>query len=323
MEAELVRELPAGDGWQYEPKWDGTRGLLENTEESSASGRGTPGRSFATSPSSSRSGSSADKLCARRRDRDRRDGVLDFDAMQTRLHPAESRVRKLAAEIPASFIAFDVLVWKGEEIWHKPLSKRRADLERKAKRFTLSPATSDRDEALDWLERFEAIGLDGVVAKRLDSPYLPGSRDGVVKVKPEKTADCVVVGIRWKSKPDRIATLLLGLYADDGEIDYVGTAAVAPARHEDIASRVLPLLEKAPERGFSEPSRWGGAELEQSPVRAELVVEVRYDKVQANRFRHGTKLIRFRDDKDPAQCTWLELRPPPAAGTGLGDLLPG
>ena len=117
-------------------------------------------------------------------------------------------------------------------------------------------------------------------------------------MKPEKTADCVVVGVRWKSKPDRIATLLLGLYRDDGELDYVGSAAVAPARHDEIAQRVLPLLENAPERRFSEPNRWGGGELEESPVRPELVVEVRYDKVQSNRFRHGTKLIRFRDDKD-------------------------
>jgi len=159
------------------------------------------------------------------------------------------------------------------------------------------------------------------VAKRLDSPYLPGSRDGVVKVKPEKTADCVVVGIRSKSRPDRIATLLLGLFNDDGEIDYVGTAAVAPARHDEIASRVLPLLEKAPERRFSEPSRWGGGELEQSPVRPELVVEVRYDKVQSNRFRHGTKFIRFRDDKDPEQCTWRELRPTRPTGVSVGSLL--
>ena len=169
MEAELVRELPAGDGWQYEPKWDGFRGLLESTggelrlwsrnarpllryfPELEPLGKLLP------------SGSALDGEIVIERD-----GVLDFDAMQTRLHPAESRVRKLSAEIPASFIAFDVLVWKGEEIWRKPLSKRRTDLERKAKRFTLSPATSDRDEALGWLERFEAIGLDGVVAKRLE-----------------------------------------------------------------------------------------------------------------------------------------------------------
>jgi ATP-dependent DNA ligase len=231
--------------------------------------------------------------------------------MQTRLHLAESCIWKLSAEIFARFIAFDVLVWKGEEIWREPLSKRRAQLERSAKRFELSPATRDRAEALGWLERFEAIGLDGVVAKRRDVAYLPGSRDGVLKVKPEKTADCVVVGLRWKSRPDRIATLLLGLYREDGETDYVGSAAVAPARHAEIAARLFPLLENAPERRFSEPNRWGGGELEESPVRPEVVVEVRYDKVQSNRFRHGTKLIRFRDDKDPVQCTWRELRPAP------------
>jgi ATP-dependent DNA ligase len=143
----------------------------------------------------------------------------------------------------------------------------------------------------------------------------------VVKVKPEKTADCVVVGVRWKTRPDRIATLLLGLYRDDGDIDYVGTAAVAPARHAEIAARVLPLLEDAPERRFSEPNRWGGGELEESPVRPEAVVEVRYDKVQSNRFRHGTKLVRFRDDKNPEQCTWRELRPPRKRGDSVAALL--
>jgi len=250
-----------------------------------------------------------------------RDGVLDFDAMQTRLHPAESRIRKLSAGIPAQFIAFDVLVWRREEIWREPLSKRRTKLERTAKRFELSPATRDRGEALEWLERFEAIGLDGVIAKRRDLPYLPGSRDGVAKVKPEKTADCVVVGVRWKSHPERIATLLLGLYGDEGEIDYVGSAAVAPARHAEIAARVLPLLDNAPERRFSEPNRWGGGELEESPVRPEVVVEVRYDKVQSNRFRHGTKLVRFRDDKDAGQCTWRELRPPRRRGDSIESLL--
>jgi ATP-dependent DNA ligase len=140
-------------------------------------------------------------------------------------------------------------------------------------------------------------------------------------VKPEKTADCVVVGLRWKSRPDRIATLLLGLYREDGDIDYVGSAAVAPARHAEIAARVLPLLENAPDRRFSEPNRWGGGELEESPVRPEVVVEVRYDKVQSNRFRHGTKLICFRDDKDPAQCTWRELRPAPLHDATITSLL--
>jgi ATP-dependent DNA ligase len=143
----------------------------------------------------------------------------------------------------------------------------------------------------------------------------------VIKVKPEKMADCVVVGVRWKAKPDRVATLLRGLYGDDGEVDYVGSSAVAPSRHDQIAKRVLPLLENAPERRFSEPNRWGGGELEESPVRPELVVEVRYDKVQSNRFRHGTKLIRFRDDKDAKQCTWRELRPPVEASDSVASLL--
>jgi ATP-dependent DNA ligase len=321
MEAELVRELPASDGWQYEPKWDGFRGLLENAsgELRLWSRNARPLLRYFPElrplekllpPHSALDGEIVIE----------RGGVLDFDAMQTRLHPAESRVRKLSAEIPARFIAFDVLLWKGEDQSSRPLSERRKALERKAKRFSLSPATGDRNEALGWLDRFEAMGLDGVVAKRGDLPYLPGSREGVVKVKPEKTADCVVVGVRWKSRPDRIATLLLGLYDEKGAIDYVGSAAVAPARHADIAARVLPLLENAPERRFSEPNRWGGGELEESPVRPELVVEVRYDKVQSNRFRHGTKLLRFRDDKDPAQCTWRELRPA-RRGKGISSLL--
>jgi ATP-dependent DNA ligase len=322
MEAELVRELPPTDGWQYEPKWDGFRGLLENTggelrlwsrnarpllryfPELRPLGKLLP-------PKSALDGEIVIE----------RGGILDFDSMQMRLHPAESRVNKLSAEIPARFIAFDILVWKGDEIWRQPLAKRRRELERKAKRFTLSPASADREEALGWLDRFEAIGLDGVIAKRGDLAYLAGSREGVVKVKPEKTADCVVVGVRWKSKPDRIATLLLGLYNSKGEIDYVGSAAVAPARHAQIAERVLPLLENAPERRFSEPNRWGGGELEESPVRPELVVEVRYDKVQSNRFRHGTKLIRFRDDKDARQCTWRELRPPRSRRVTVSSLL--
>jgi len=315
MEAELVRELPPEDGWQYEPKWDGFRGLLENGSGELRLWSRNARPLLRYFPELRRlekllpAGSALDGEIVIERD-----GVLDFDAMQTRLHPAESRINRLSGEIPARFLAFDVLVWKGEELWQRPLADRRRELERKAKRFELSPATRDREEALGWLERFEAIGLDGVVAKRSDLPYLPGSREAVVKVKPEKSADCVVVGLRWKARPDRIATLLLGLFRDDGQVDYVGSAAVAPARHDEIAKRVLPLLDAAPERRFAEPNRWGGTGLEESPVRPELVVEVRYDKVQGNRFRHGTKLLRFRDDKEPAQCTWRELRPVPAAG---------
>ena len=176
--------------------------------------------------------------------------------------------------------------------------------------FTVSPATSDLAEAQRWLDRFEIAGLDGVIAKRLGLPYLPGSREGVAKVKEHKTADCVVIGVRWKAEGERLATLLLGLYRDDGGLDYVGSAVVSAKAEPDVRARVTPLLKDAPERRFSEPNRWGTGELEEAAVRPELVVEVRYDKVQGNRFRHGTKLLRWRDDKDPEQCTWRELRPP-------------
>jgi ATP-dependent DNA ligase len=311
MEAELVSELPQSGEWQFEPKWDGFRGVLENDGGELAlwSRNGRPLLRYFPElrplgdllpPHSAVDG---EIVIAR-------DGVLDFDSMQLRLHPAESRVRKLSAEIPADFIAFDVLLWKGKEVWKQPLEKRRQALQAKAKGFRLSPTTRDSDRAQEWLSSFEAAGLDGVIAKRLGVPYLPGSRDGVLKVKPYKTADCVIVGLRWKEKPTRIATLLLGLYREDGEMDYVGSAAVAASKHAQIAEQVLPLLKGASPRGFSEPNRWGTGDLEEAAVRPKLVAEVRYDKVQGSRFRHGTRFLRFRSDKEPKQCTWKELRPP-------------
>jgi len=323
MEAELVRELPEGDEWQYEPKWDGFRGLLENASGELRLWSRNARPLLRYFPELATLG----ELLPPRSCLDGeivivRDGVLDFDAMQMRLHPAESRVRKLSAEIPATFVAFDVLVWDGVEHWPAALASRRSKLEELARGFVLSPCTADRGEAIEWLDAFEAIGLDGVVAKRRDEPYRAGERTAVVKVKPEKTADCVVAGLRWKGDGERrIATLLLGLWGDDGDLDYVGSAAVAPARHDEVADVVLPLLEDAPERRFSEPNRWGGGELEEAPVRPEVVVEVRYDKVQGRRFRHGTKLLRLRPDKDPAQCTWRELRPPVEPGTSVERLL--
>jgi ATP-dependent DNA ligase len=309
MEAELVRELPPGDGWQYEPKWDGFRGVLENDGGELALWSRNERPLLRYFPELRPLG---DKLPPHSAiDGEiviERGGRLDFDAMQMRLHPAESRVRKLSGEIPAQFIAFDVLLWKGKPVHEQPLEKRRAALEKLP--FTISPATRDVRVAEQWVEGLEAAGLDGVIAKRLGLPYLPGSREGVVKVKVHKTADCVVVGVRWKEKPTRLATLLLGLYGDDGEIDYVGTAAVAASRHDEILKRIKPLLKGAPDRGFSEPNRWGSGELAQSAVKPKLVVEVRYDKLEKRRFRHGTRLIRFRDDKDAKDCTWREVRPP-------------
>jgi ATP-dependent DNA ligase len=308
MEAQLVNELPLGKDWQYEPKWDGFRGVLENDGGELAlwSRNGRPLLRYFPElrevgerlpPHSALDGEIVieDK------------GRLEFDLLQMRLHPAESRVNRLAAETPARFVAFDVLLWKGEPVWKEPLAKRRKRLEKL--KFEISPASRDPEQARWWLERLDAIGLDGVIAKRVDSPYLPGSRDAVQKVKEHRTADCVVVGVRWKAKPKALATLLLGLY-EGKRLDYVGSCAVAASKQKEILALVEPLFQGAPERGFSEQNRWGTGGLEEAAVRPELVVEVRYDKVQGNRFRHGTRLLRFRPDKDAKDCTWAQVRPP-------------
>src|SRR5829696_4152568 len=227
MEAELVSELPDGDGWQYEPKWDGFRGILENDGGELAlwSRKERPLLRYFPElrplgdllpPHSALDG---EIVIAK-------DGILDFELMQMRLHPAESRVNRLSKEIPAEFVVFDVLLWKGKPIHELPLERRRRELEKLAKGFRLSPCTLDPDAADAWLATFEAAGLDGVIAKRRDLPYMPGARDAVVKIKPYKTADCVVVGVRWKEKRSKLATILLGLYRKDGGLDYVGSAAV-------------------------------------------------------------------------------------------------
>src|SRR4051795_5842005 len=324
MEAELVSELPAGGGWRYEPKRGGFPGGLENDGGELAlwSRNGRPllryfpelrplGELMPT-------GSALDGEIVIARD-----GALDFDAMQMRLHPAESRVRKLSAEIPATFVAFDLLLWKGKPIHDQPIEKRRRELEKVAKGINLSPVSDDPAQARDWLQTLQAAGFDGVIAKRLGLPYLPGSREGVVKIKPHKTADCVVVGLRWKAGGrSKIATLLLGLYADDGHLDYVGSCAVGAKKHDEIAALVKPLIDERNDRVFSEPNRWGTGDLEQVALKPELVAEVRYDKLEKHRFRHGTRLIRFRPDKDPDQCTWREVRPPRKRGDlSVVDLL--
>jgi ATP-dependent DNA ligase len=324
MEAELVRELPTQGGWRYEPKWDGFRGVLENDSGElclwSRNGRPLlryfPELREVGEQLPPHSALDGEIVIAR-------NGELDFDAMQMRLHPAESRVRKLSAEIPATFVAFDLLLWKGKPVHEKPIEKRRAELEKVWSASPLSPCTEDLEQAQEWLTTLTAAGFDGVVAKRLGLPYLPGSRDGVVKVKPHKTADCVVAGVRWKKGGrDTIATLLLGLYADDGHLDYVGSCAVGARAQAEIAAKVLPLLDKKNDRRFSEPNRWGTGELEEAALKPELVVEVRYDKLEKHRFRHGTRLLRFRPDKDPDQCTWREVRPPRSADDlAVEDLL--
>ena len=311
MEAELVDELPANDGWQYEPKWDGFRGILENLggelhlwsrnerpllryfPELAALGDRLP-------PKSALDGEIVVV----------RDGRLEFDLLQMRLHPASSRVERLSGELPATFVAFDVLLWESDAVHKLPLEERRARVEKLP--YSISPATGDHAVARKWLDRLEVAGFDGVIAKRLGLPYLPGSREGVLKVKRHQTADAVVVGVTWSEKNERIASLLLGLYDDSGTIRHVGAAsASARGRRAEIEELVKPLLGSSPKRmPRGAPSRWRrDIELEWSPVEPKLVVEVRYDKWQGERFRHGTRFLRFRPDKNPEQCTVAQVRP--------------
>jgi len=332
MEAQLVEQLPSGDRWQYEPKWDGFRGVLENDGGELAlwSRNGRPLLRYFPElrtlgpmlpPHSALDGEIVIEL----------GGRLDFDAMQMRLHPAESRIRKLSAETPATYIAFDILLWRGEAVHERPLAERRAELERHAKGFRLSPISRDAAVAAHWLERLEVIGLDGVIAKRLDLPYRPGSRDAVSKVKHHKTADCVIVG--YRTSGTRIASLLLGLFRDDGTLDFVGhTSGIAGPLQAQLQKLLPPLREdghltterewgRTPEGG----SRWSqGRDLPWHEVRPEIVCEVRFDKMEEERFRHGTRFLRFRPDKDPKDCTWDQVRAARRPGDPeLSDLLVG
>ena len=318
MEALLAAELPEGGGWQYEPKWDGFRCIAR--------------RDGGTIDMISRSGKPLGRyfpevLVMLGRIKEKRfvlDGELilpladrlDFEALQMRLHPAESRVRKLAKETPAQLMLFDLLQAGSKSLDEEPLSSRRAALEKFYAKYAvegllLSPATTDRDIALGWLKR-SGGALDGVVAKRLDQPYRFGER-AMVKVKQLRTADCVVGGFRYAEKKAEVGSLLLGLYDDDGILHHVGFTSAIPAKDRPALTKKLEKLIKAP--GFTGnapggPSRWA---TERSaawkPLKPQLVVEVRYDQVTGHRFRHGTALLRWRPDKEPKQCTFEQLAP--------------
>ena len=305
MEAELVEDVPVGEKWQYEPKWDGFRGVLENDGGELAlwSRNGRPLLRYFPElrplgdllpPHSALDGEIVIE----------RDGRLDFDAMQMRLHPAESRIRRLAGETPSTYIAFDVLLWKGETIHERPLSERRPILLERAKGFRISPASADIAQARAWLDRLETLGLDGIIAKRTDVPYRPGSREAVRKVKKHKTADCVIVGYRVNGK--RIAVLNLGLYRRDGTLDFAGhTSGITGTLQQQLQEMLPPLrAEEEPTTGRQPGmenrwtgSRWSqGRELEWIPVKPKIVCEVRFDKVEEDRFRHGTRFLRFRPE---------------------------
>lgn len=317
MEAASADALPEGEGWQFEPKWDGFRCLAYRSggEVDLRAKSGKPlGRYFPEI---------VEALAAIRPEPFVIDGeltittggALSFDALQMRLHPAASRVRKLAAETPARLVVFDALhTPKAGPLMDEPLSKRRAALEAfvraaKADALRLSSYTRDRDVAQDWLAQAGGA-IDGVVAKRVEAPYAPGER-AMVKVKRLRTADCVVGGFRYAASGEWVGSLLLGLYDAQGALNHVGFVSGIPDRDKPGLTKKLLALRGGP--GFTGrapggPSRWSTERSAQwEPLKPELVVEVRFDQVTGDRFRHGAGLVRWRPDKAPRQCRMEQL----------------
>jgi ATP-dependent DNA ligase len=318
MEALLAAELPEGNGWQFEPKWDGFRCLAQRDggEVTLTSKSGKPLARYFPEV--------VDMLSSVKAKRFLLDGeliipvgdVLSFDALQMRLHPAESRVRRLSKETPAELMVFDLLELDGESLTDLPLRQRRKHLENFYRKnavpgLELSPMTCDRDVALDWLQR-SGGALDGVIAKRSDQEYRSGER-AMIKVKQQRTADCVVGGFRYAEKKKEVGSLLLGLYDDAGLLNHVGFTSAIAAKERPALTRKLEKLIEPP--GFTGdapggPSRWNTERTTQwQPLKPVLVVEVKYDQVTGRRFRHGTGFVRWRPEKDPRQCTYEQLAP--------------
>lgn len=331
MEAKLVDSLPTGDGWQFEPKWDGFRCLAFRdgaTVELRAKSGKTLSRYFPEVTAALRA------LPVRKFVVDGELTIpvgktLSFDALQMRLHPAESRVRKLAAETPAVLILFDCLQYKSGSLLVAPLTQRRRELEEffaalpDPGLLRLSPYTRKREEAQRWLQRAGGA-LDGVIAKLAEGPYVTGER-AMLKVKRLRTADCVVGGFRYESEGDEVGSLLLGLYDDAGQLDHVGFTSSIPRGERKALTQRLEKLIAPP--GFTgnapgAPSRWSNERsTEWQPLKPELVVEVRYDHSSGDRFRHGTKLLRWRPDKAPEQCTFEQLQAPARPGQLIEHVL--
>ncbi|HEY4100415.1 MAG TPA: ATP-dependent DNA ligase [Gemmatimonadales bacterium] len=318
MEAAPVDELPVGKEWQYEPKWDGFRCLAF--------------RDGGTVTLMSKSGKLLTRYFPEIVDMVARlslrqlildgellidhGGVLDFDLLLQRIHPAASRIRKLSTEYPATYVVFDLLARGSKSMVREPLSARRRELEKLSLRFpaddqiTLSPATADPKVAKHWFA-MAGQGIDGVIAKRLDLPYQSGERTGMRKVKQIRTADCVVGGFRYASNSALVGSLLLGLYDKKGKLDHVGFLSSFRRDDRPALTRKLKTLIKPP--GFTGkapggPSRWSGKRsMKWEPLAPKLVVEVTYDHWSGGRFRHGTSLVRWRPDKAPKQCTFDQL----------------
>jgi ATP-dependent DNA ligase len=336
MEAKSVEELPRGEGWQYEPKWDGFRCLAFRHSEQVLlqSKAGQPlGRYFP-------------ELIEALRGLKPQQFVFDgeivifsnehlaFDDLLQRIHPAESRIRKLAAQTPATLMCFDLLVdEKGKALVELPLADRRKRLEElfaqlgKSDRVRLSPATLDRRQAERWMRELGPTGLDGVVAKLVGEPYHSGDRAAMIKIKRIRTADCVVGGFRYAEKGDQIGSLLLGLYNEEGILDHVGfTSSFTAEQRQKLKKIVEPLIGPPGFTGKAPGglSRWSTKRsMEWQPLDPKMVCEVRYDHFSGGRFRHGTKFLRWRPDKKPKECTFAQvLGGKPVRGSVWREFLP-
>ncbi|MDO3646517.1 ATP-dependent DNA ligase [Nocardia mangyaensis] len=332
MLAKSTPSLPRDPGLSYEPKWDGFRCIVfrdgDEIELGSRNDR----------PLTRYFPELVDLLAAALPQRCVVDGEivvvtedgLDFDTLQQRLHPAASRVNKLAVETPASFVAFDLLAHRDRDLTSEPFTERRRELETLLDaapgRIHLTPITQDPDVAQDWFTRFEGAGFDGVMVKADDLAYLQDKRV-MLKVKHERTADCVVAGYRMHKDGEGVGSLLLGLFDDEANLHHVGVASsFTAARRRELLGELAPLRENAlidhPWRNWADAvaqadaagkmpggvSRWtGGKDLSWEPLRPELVAEVRYEHVQSGRFRHGGRLVRFRADRTPESCTYAQL----------------
>jgi ATP-dependent DNA ligase len=331
MEARRVDRIPAGDRWQFEPKWDGFRALVFRDGD----------EVFIQSKAEQPLARYFPELVAAFRALKQKQFVLDgeivvpvqgtlsFDDLLLRMHPAESRIRKLAAETPAHYYAFDLLALK-KDFTSTAIEDRREQLEKffakvQHELIHLSPATTDRKLATNWFDKFGALGLDGVMAKRLGEPYHSGDREGMVKVKHLKTADCVIGGFRYGEGTKSVASLLLGLYDDEGRLVHIGhTSSVKQADRAALTKKLEKLRGENPfeVRVPGGPSRWSTKRSsEWEPVKPKLVCEVEYDYFSQGRFRHGSKFLRWRPDKAPEQCTMDQVVLRRAKGKRLDQLL--
>jgi ATP-dependent DNA ligase len=337
MLAKAISGLPEDDGWLFEPKWDGFRAIVfrDGDEVYTQSRDLKPLDRYFPELAEPVRRNLPERCVVDGEVVIARDGTLDFEALLLRIHPAESRVRMLAGETPASFVAWDLLAIDGDDLREATQAERRERLEKVLagadQPIHLTPATTDRALAEDWFGRFEGAGLDGVIAKRLDAPYQPGKR-AMLKINHERTVDCVVAGFRWhKNGPGtHVGSLLLGLYDDGGKLHHVGiTSSFSWERRAELVDELAPLRENAvdghPWGEWAEwaamgaadasgqrlpgaTSRWNrGKDLSWEPLRAERVVEVAYDHLQGDRFRHATTFRRWRPDKPPEDCRYDQL----------------